>query len=185
MTIFPVRSVLFPLLALNLFLISGCSQDGRQTKVYQAGEKATSGGLTYAVIDTQIHTRLGDDPQNPRIPQNRFYTVQIAVSSGNNTEVPIPGMTLVDDSGKSYPELGDGTGVQHWLGVLRKVAPAQTERGYVVFDAPAAHYKLKVSDDLDADDVFIDLPLNFVNEQMNSETATPMNPATPQPATKK
>jgi hypothetical protein len=78
-------------------------------------------------------------------------------------------MTLVDDSGKSYPELADGNGVLHWLGVVRRISPAQTERGVVVFDAPAAHYKLKLTDEADPEDVYIDLPLSFVHEQMSNE----------------
>ena len=53
-----------------------------------AGEKAAVDKLTYAVIDTQIHPRLGDEPNNSRIPQTRFYTVQLAVSSGGNTDFP-------------------------------------------------------------------------------------------------
>jgi hypothetical protein len=164
------------LIAVTL-LLWGCSPNtGRQTKIYQAGEKASVDKLSFAVIDTQIHTRLGDDA-NPRIPQNRFYTVQIAVSSGNNTDTPIPSLALVDDSGKTYPELADGSGLQHWLGIVRSVSPAQTERGEVLFDAPAAHYKLKLTDDTDANDVYIDLPLNFVHEQMGNEGTTAEVPA--------
>jgi hypothetical protein len=175
--------------------LTGCgtSNGGRQTKVYQAGEKAMVDKLSYAVIDTQIYPRLGDDPNSPRIPQNRFFAVQVAVSSGNNTEIPIPAMTLVDDAGKTYTELADGSGVQHWLGVVRRVAPAQTERGVVLFDAPAAQYKLKLTDDLDPEDVYIDIPLSFVHEQMNNEGTpegapaaggdAPAQPAQAQPAT--
>ncbi len=104
------------------------------------------------------------------MPQHRFYAVQLVVSSGNNTEVPIPAMSLVGDDGKTYAELADGTGLTHWLGVVRHVAPAQTERGVVLFDAPAAHYKLRLTEELDPEDVYIDLPLNFVHEQMNNES---------------
>ena len=60
---------------------------------------------------------------------------------------PIPSIELVADSGKTYNELADGTGVNNWLGIVRHVGPGQTERGNVVFDAPAAHYKLKFSDE--------------------------------------
>jgi hypothetical protein len=185
---------------LCMLLLSACGPASRQTKVYPAGEKATVDKLTYAVIDTQIHPRLGEE-QNARFPQNRFYAVQLAVSSGASTEVLIPAMTLVDDSGKTYTELADGSGLQHWLGVVRRVSPGQTERGEILFDAPAAHYKLKLTDETDADDVFIELPLNFVNEQMSHEAAgndivAPVEPerlapavgktpATKTPATKK
>jgi hypothetical protein len=163
-----------------LFLPACSSTPARHTTVYQAGEKAAVDKLTYAVIDSQIHPRLGDDPANPRVPENRFYAVQIAISSGASEEVPIPAMTLVDDSGKTYSELADGSGLSHWLGVVRRVSPAQTERGEVLFDAPAAHYKLRLTDENDKEEVYIDLPLNFVHEQMGSEAGTPdiANPAT-------
>ncbi|MDQ1470593.1 MAG: hypothetical protein QOJ99_2073 [Bryobacterales bacterium] len=167
--------------AASLLLLSACSMaPSRQTKVYQAGEKAAVDKLTYAVIDSQIHPRLGDDPNSPRIPENRFYAVQVAISNGASTEATVPSMTLIDDSGKTYNELADGSGLHHWLGVVRRVAPAQTERGEVLFDAPAAHYRLKLTDDSDKDDVYIDLPLSFVHEQMGSEAGTPdlTNPAT-------
>ncbi len=175
--------------ALCVVGLSGCgssTSSGRQTKVYQAGEKANVDKLSYAVIDTQIYPRLGEDP-TPRVPQNRFVAVQVAVSSGNNTEVSIPAMSLVDDAGKVYTELADGSGVQHWLGIVRRVAPAQTERGVVLFDAPAAHYKLKLTDELDPEDVYIDIPLNFVHEQMNNEGTPEAAPAPggEAPATKK
>jgi hypothetical protein len=165
-----------------ILVLSGCSGvQGRQTKIYSAGEKATVNRLTYAVVDTQIQPRLGDDT-NPRTPANRFYIVSVAVSSGANEDLPIPEMTLVDDGGKTYNELPDGTGVAHWLGMIRHVSPAQTERGAIVFDAPAAHYKLKLTNETDDSDAFIDLPLNFVHEQINNaiggsdgstETASP------------
>lgn len=145
----------------------------RQTKIYQSGEKAEHNKLTYSVVDAQILPRLGEDP-NARIPQNRFFIVQISVSSSNNQPSPIPALALVDDAGKVYPELADGTGVQRWMGVIRSVDPAQTESGQILFDAPAAHYKLRLTDDTDEDDVFIDIPLNFMHEQMNNSTvATP------------
>jgi len=165
-------------------ILTGCSgPTGRPAKVYQAGEKAAVDKLSYAVIDTQIHTRLGDEA-NPRIPQHRYYTVQIAVSSGASSDTPIPSLTLVDDSGKTYSELADGSGLQNWLGIVRRVSPAQTERGEILFDAPAAHYKLKLTDETDEGDVYIDIPLNFVHEQMGNagnatEVAIPDSGATP------
>lgn len=157
-------------LILAALLLAGCgsSTPPRQTKMYPAGEKAVSGNLTYTVIDTQIQPRLGSD-DSPRNPQNRFYLIQVAVSNGGNQDAPIPAMTLIDDSGQTYPELPDGTGVPEWLGVIRRVSPGQTEHGNVVFDAPAKHMKLKLTDDTDDADVIVDVPLSFTHEQMNNQ----------------
>ena len=99
----------------------------------------------------------------------------MSVSNSGNSEATIPSLALVDDSGKQFPELTDGAGVQQWLGVVRKVGGGQTEQGYAAFDAPAAHYKLKLTDDTSDSDVYVDIPLNFVHE--HTEGVTPAGPA--------
>ena len=153
----------------------GCSSAAptRDVKTYGAGEKATVDHLTYSIIDTEIQPRLGDEA-SPRIPQNRYYLVQVSVSNGGNSDLTIPSLTLVDDSGKAYPESTDGTSVPHWLGVVRKVDSGQTEQGYVVFDAPTSHYRLKLSDETGDSDVYADIPLSFVHERMNDVAAPPL-----------
>ncbi len=145
----------------------------RPTKLYQAGEKAEYDKLTYSVVDAQIVPRLGEGP-DARIPQHRFFIVQVSVTNSGNKATNIPAMALVDDNGKIYPELADGAGIPRWLGVLRSVDPAQTEAGQVLFDAPSAHYKLRLTEETDAADIFIDIPLNFLHEQMdNSQVSSP------------
>jgi hypothetical protein len=173
-----MRLTLSALIA-SLIAVAGCSSATRapEPKIYGAGEKVTVDHLTYSVIDTQIEPRLGDEA-NPRIPQNRFYLVQVTVSNGGSSGTTIPSLTLVDDSGKQYQELSDGTDVQQWLGVVRKVDAGQTERGYVVFDAPTGHYKLKLGDDSSDSDVYADLPLSFVHERM-TDVAAPVEAVSP------
>jgi hypothetical protein len=155
------------LLSLALF---GCANRGekKEVKVYPAGDKAVVGPLSYTVVDTQMLLRLGDDPDTARNAQNRFVLVKLAVSNSANAEQPIPAMTLIDDAGQIYPELADGSNVPDWLGVIRKVPPAQTGQGTVIFDAPAKHYRLKLTDDTTNDDIAIDIPLTFIHEQMQS-----------------
>ena len=156
-------------------LVCGCSNAPKKELVtFPAGEKATVGPLIYNVIDTEVLTQLGDDPNNIRTPQNRFYLVQMSVSNSSSNDVPIPDLTLVDDSGQQYPELADGTDVPNWLGVVRKVGAAQTEQGTVVFDAPAKHYRLRLTDETEAREISVDVPLNFfVHEQPPDIGTTP------------
>ncbi|HKD05591.1 MAG TPA: DUF4352 domain-containing protein [Bryobacteraceae bacterium] len=159
-----LRAALFLSVALAL-TAAGCSAaSARKSVVYQLGDPATVDHLTYRVADTQMLTRLGDGP-NQRIPQNRFYIVRISVANGASEETNIPALTLVDDSGKTYEELTDGSGVNQWLGVVRRVAANQGESGTVVFDAPASHYRLKLTDDTDNSDEYIDLPLSFAHDR--------------------
>lgn len=150
-------------------VLTGCSGSApRRSFTYMIGDKASVERLTYSVVDNQVFTRLGEE-QNVRLPQTRFYVVQLSVFNSGSSDAAIPAMTLVDDSGKTYEELTDGAGVPRWLGVVRHVAANQTETGSVVFDAPASHYKLRLTDDTDAADVYVDLPLSFVNEQMKKQ----------------
>src|SRR6516162_4937113 len=114
----------------GLFTLSGCSSTpARPVRIYNSGEKVQVGRLTYSVIDVQIQPTLQspDGAGDPRVPQNRFYTVQISVSNGGNEDTPIPGLALVNDAGHAYNELPDGSNVPRWLGMVRRVAPGQTE----------------------------------------------------------
>jgi hypothetical protein len=149
-----------------LLAFSACSRfSGKnQPTIYSAGDKATSGGLIYNLIDAERSQQIGDDAATARTAGQRFYLLKVTVSNTTTDDTPIPGMTLVDDSGETYPELADGIGITNWLGVIRKVAPAQTEQGVVLFDAPPKHYRLRLNDPLDDKEIAIDIPLSFVRD---------------------
>lgn len=152
--------------------LTGCSSDApnkqEQARVVQAGEKAPAGHLTYSVLDSQILPQIAETGDTPRVPKDRFIVVQIAVNNSGNTDANIPGVTLESDSGTTYNELTDGNGVQGFLGVLRHVGPLQTTRGAIVFDAPAAHYRLRFADENDENEILADLPLTYAHEKVNS-----------------
>ena len=141
--------------------------------VYAAGDKAAVGPLLYTVIDTEVAPQLGDDPNNLRTPQDRFFLIKVSVTNSSSSDQPIPAMTLVDDEGHNYTELADGTGVTNWLGVVRKVGPTQTEQGVVAFDAPSKHYHLRLNDPLDEREISIDVPLSFVHERLKTVDTNP------------
>ena len=50
---------------------------------------------------------------------------------------------------------------------------AQTDQGNVVFDAPAKHYRLRLTDETDETEVAIDVPLSYVHEQMKDLKTVP------------
>ena len=167
-------------LALAL-LAAGCSSlsKKKESQVFPAGEKVTVGSLVYSVIDSQVLTQLGEDAGTARTPQNRFHLLTISVSNSSSDDTPIPGLTLVDDAGKEYPEAADGTNVPNWLGVVRKVSGAQTEQGNILFDAPAQHYRLRLTDETDPAEFSIDVPLTYVHEQMREVPAPAQEPGVP------
>jgi len=169
-----MRPALLTISLLVLPLLS-CSSGSskKQAVIYAAGDKATIGALVYNLTDAETAQQLGDDTNSPRTPQNRFYLLKVSVSNSGNDDQPIPAMTLVDDAGETFNELSDGAGVPNWLGVVRKVGAAQTEQGYVAFDAPTKHYRLRLTDSLDDKEVAIDVPLTFVRERGNNLLTQP------------
>jgi len=159
---------------------TGCSRSSKnQPVVYAAGDKATVGSLVYNITDSEVAQQLGEDPNSLRTPRNRFYLIKVSVSNSGNEELPIPAMSLVDDAGQIYTELADGTNVQNWLGVVRKVGASQTEQGNVVFDAPTKHYRLRLTDPFDEKEIAIDVPLSFVRERGNNVLQSPPEPPPP------
>ena len=120
--------------------------------------------LTWDVVDARILPRLGEDPATARFPQERFYLVQITVSNAGDTDASIPALALVDDSGKVYNELTDGSGVPDWFGLVREVKARDQAKGTVLFDAPASHYRLRLSERYASPEISIDLPLNLTRE---------------------
>jgi len=110
------------------------------------GERVQVGPLIYNVLHAEWRTQLGEGPE-ARAPKNRFLLVQLTITNSGGAETSIPPITLEDERGGAYPEEPDGTGMTNWLGVLRKLTPAQTDQGRIVFDAPAGAYRLRVTDD--------------------------------------
>ncbi len=168
----PASLAFSALIAMGL-LAAGCSSAAKkEAQTVPAGEKATVGPLVYSLIDSQVLTQLGDDTATARTPRNRFYVMTISVSNSSSEDTPVPGLTLVDDAGKEYPEVADGTNVPNWLGIVRKAGGAQTERGNIVFDAPAQHYRLRLTDETDAKELSIDVPLTYLHEQLKEIPST-------------
>jgi Domain of unknown function (DUF4352) len=162
------------LVAVLLVGLAGCSSDPAQSSVlqYNMGEKVPVGHLTYTVFETQWATHFGEGV-NARVPQNRFFLVRLSAVNGGVADATIPNFTIEDDSGHVYNELTDGDGVPQWVGYLRSAKPADFVQGNVVFDAPAGHYKLRVTDD-QKHAALVDMPLTFGAE---TPDITPVGPA--------
>lgn len=137
---------------------SGEKVDSAHT--YQMGERAPVGHIIYTVFEKQWQNQLGNGAE-ARVPQNRFFLVRLSVVNSGGGEVIIPKAELVDDGGTSYPEATDGDGVQDWIGNTRQVRPSETAQGYLLFDVPPKHYKLKLFGEEDKQAALIDIPLSF------------------------
>ncbi len=142
-----LRRESFPfLLALAIcpFFI-GCRGPVRSGTEYQMGERVPAGPLTYNVIEKAWPRQLGEMFQI-RMPQNRFLLITISVTNGGGSEVSVPLLQLESSDGKVYQEIQNGDGVENWFGILRTLAPAQTQGGRILFDVPLSSYRLRLSD---------------------------------------
>jgi len=141
-----------------------------EDQLHRMGERVTAGSLVYNVFEDQWKAQLGEGTETPRVPKDRFFLVRVSVVNGGSTDLLVPTLNLVDDSGQTYAELPDGTGVPAWTGYLRKVKPAETLQGNIVFDVPPKHYRLRVADENSQKTRDIDIPLNFASDTPDMPT---------------
>ncbi len=149
---------------LLLLAAGGCTQENRTVRIYAMGERAEAGPLIYNVLESEWRARLGEGAQ-VRIPQHRFLLLRLSITNSGANTVSAPRVALVARSGAEYDELTDSEGVDDWLGLLRRLKPAETAVGRVLFDAPRGDYQLRVSDDAfdpaDARLAMIQIPLRM------------------------
>ena len=150
------------LLAAVWLFLGGCSSGPQVQPIsnYVLGEKVQLGRLSYTVFETQWHTHLGDQA-GTRVPQHRFFLIRFSATNSGSNDAAVPNPTITGDDGKVYDEIPNGEGVPLWAGYLRIAKPADTVTGNIVFDAPPAHYKLKLADETSTKFALIDIPLSF------------------------
>jgi hypothetical protein len=156
-------------------LAAGCSEGRKKPLVvqYNMGEKVPVGHLSYTVFETQWLTQLGDGA-TARVPQNRFFLIRLSAVNGGSADAAVPNLTIEDDKGHRYEELSNGDGVPQWIGFLRSAHPADSVQGNIVFDAPAAHYTLTMTDEDQSHAARVDIPLSF-----GAETPEVLSPGDP------
>ncbi len=145
---------------LGLFA-SSCRDNVKEPLVgtFNMGERAQVGQLIYTVFDTRWAISLGEQP-TPRIPTNRYLILNLSIVNGGSQASNVPTFSLVDDSGQTYQELDNGEGVPNWIGVVRRVRPADSIQGTIVFDVPQKQFKLRASDE-DEHYALINIPLTL------------------------
>jgi hypothetical protein len=142
----------------------GCfANSAPEIRTYNMGDRIDLGHFVYTVYETRWLTQIGNGPA-ARVPQHRFFLIRMNVGNSGAAQSIIPNMSLEDDSGHSYPEVSNGEGLSDWLGFLRPVSVAESAAGNAVFDAPPAHYKLRIFDEENQRAALVDLPLSFRSE---------------------
>ena len=177
-----VRVLVPALLLFGAAALVGCHSPGQNSviPVYGMGDRVPVGRVIYTVFDTRWMPQL-DTGVLPRIPKNRFFLVRISVLNGGNREVAVPTLTVTDDKGQKYQELTDGEGVPEWLGAIRRVRPADTLSGNVVFDVTPQNYQLEATDEEQEKKAIIKIPLSFAGEAPMEFPDVNITPQVPTP----
>jgi hypothetical protein len=112
------------------------------------GERVQAGPLIYTVLQAEWVQQLGDGDK-PRMPQKRFLLLKVNITNSGGRDTLVPAMTLEGANGETFTEQTDGEGVTDWLPILRRLSPAETLEGLVLFDAPQGAYQLRVREEAD------------------------------------
>jgi hypothetical protein len=155
-----LRVFSFPAAVIAAILLNACGDKPMPVRTYPMGDRVDIGHITYMAFETQWLTQIPQEP-TPRVPQHRFFLIRMSAVNSGSGDLLVPNLTIQDDQGKTYQELSNGEGIPRWVGYLRQVKPADSVQGYIVFDAPPAHYKLRVTDENDEKAALIDIPLSF------------------------
>ena len=142
------------------------------------GDRAPAGPLIYTVFETRWAAQLTGE-NGERVPTSRFLLLRMSVVNSGSTETGVPSLTLIDDNGQRYAEQGNGDGVPQWAGFVRRLKPADTLTGNVLFDVPLKHYKLEVTDENEDKKVLVDIPLSFGSESVEVPGPVPGGPGAP------
>jgi len=168
------RLRLIPMLATvtAALLLNACSSGSLPARSYSLGEKVALGHIIYTVYETQWVPQFGDGP-DARVPQYRFFLVRMTAVNSGGGDLIVPNATIEDDKNNSYRELPNGDGVPEWIGYLRHVRPAESAQGNLLFDAPPAHYKLRITDEDEENTAYVDIPLSFGAEVPPTDVPIP------------
>ena len=144
---------------------TGCVKPAPPVHVFRMGERVQVGPLIYNVFEATWLPQLGE-PTQARQPARRFLLVHLSVTNSGAEVLSVPALSLVDDAGYVHTEAFDGRNVPSWWGLIRKVKPADTLEGNILFDVEPKSYKLKLDDDSDPEHrAMVEMPLRFGLEE--------------------
>jgi len=139
----------------------GCGEQARPVSIFNMGEKVQAGPLIYTVIEAEWKPELGSGDK-VHTPSQRFLLVHLTATNSSAETVSIPSLTLTDSSGQTYNEAISTAEVPSLWGLVRRVKPADTMEGYILFDVAPKSYKLKLESDAGSSDVsMVEMPLQF------------------------
>jgi Domain of unknown function (DUF4352) len=155
------------LLILAVFALqSACVKSAPPPAVYRMGEKVKVGPVIYNIFEAKWRAQVGEGPE-VRTPTHRFLIVHLSATNSGAEILSMPSLKLTDEAGQTYNESMEGQGIQSWLGMVRKLKPADTMEGNIVFDLEPKYYKLRLEDESSSDLAMVEIPLQFDAEKPN------------------
>jgi hypothetical protein len=150
------------LTVVGLTLSSACKPHAASVGESRMGEPAVAGRLTFNVVEARWRSQLDAFP-TPRMPGRNFLMLKLTVTNGGGQPVALPYLKVENSSGEIFSEVENGAGVDNWFGMFRRIQPAQTEEGWLLFDVPTNSYKLRVTNGAVEDEqvAYISIPLNM------------------------
>ena len=140
---------------------TACVKPAPPVNVFKIGDKVQAGPLIYSILEADWHERLGTGEQ-ARPAQRRFLVVHLNVTNSGAEVLSVPGLRLLDDDGRLLSETIDGRNVPSWLGLIRRLKPADTLDGNILFDVEPKSYKLRLDGESDAGQLtLVEMPLRF------------------------
>jgi hypothetical protein len=137
-----------------------CLPSAPPVSVFRVGDRVQVGPLFFNVLDSKWRAQIGEGAV-ARVPEHRFLIIRLAVTNSGAQEITLPNLTVVDQAGKVFDETMDGRAVPSWLGMIRKLKPADTLDGMILFDLEPKSYKLRLDDGSGVLSSMVDLPLQF------------------------
>jgi hypothetical protein len=142
-------------------LLSACAQKAPPPQIFQPGERVQVARVIYTVTDTKWLTQIGAGPDSKK-PSNHYAVIHLTAVNSGGSDAYIPTLHLEAADGRTIPEVSDAPGLDNWIGVVRRIKPADSMEGTVAFDVPPGKYRLRIAEDAESPQVaFVALPLRF------------------------
>ncbi len=178
-----IHAVAIPAIVAAVLLLSSCATKTAGRMDRKMGDQVQLGSLIYTVLEVDWDDSIGQGVM-PANPQNEFLILRLSVTNSGGTETAVPLLNVEDAQGNSFRELSENVPVENWLGVLRRMAPATTDQGRIVFELPRGTYRLRISDGSEPDKelfAFIEIPYRLSEPVEEVETEPEPEPR-PEPA---
>ena len=112
---------------------------------YGIGDTVTVGYWTYVCRGGRWTPAILTYGEQFQRADSAFLIIYLNAKNNDNSASTLPPVHLVDDQGREFDESSESIYLQSSFGLLKKLNPGVQSNGTLLFDAPAGHYRLKLS----------------------------------------